>query len=57
VKYALIEILLPWKEQRTPELPAAQYLPVLVNPAWAFAEIKSDLLGSHYVPRGFFVNV
>jgi hypothetical protein len=57
VKYALIEVLLSGKKQRTPELPATQYLPVLVNPRWAFAEIKSDLLGSHYVPWGFFVNV
>jgi hypothetical protein len=47
VKYALIEILLPWKEQRTPELPAAQYLPMLINPGWAFAEIESDLLRRH----------
>jgi hypothetical protein len=40
----LMEFLLSWKKQRTPELPAAQYLPVLINPAHAFPEIMGDLL-------------
>jgi hypothetical protein len=48
LKYSLIEILLAWKHKRTPELPAAQYLPVFVDPADAFLHILSDLLSCHY---------
>jgi hypothetical protein len=49
MKYALIEVLLSWKEQRTPELHAAQYSPVLVNPATALPEKEGDLLKGQYI--------
>jgi hypothetical protein len=51
----LIEILLSWKKKRTPELPAAQYLPVFIHPADAFSEIQADLLGIHYLTAVYVV--
>src|SRR5271157_1831256 len=48
MKYSLIEILLVWKYKRSPELPAAQYLPVFVNPTFTFPEHLGDLLNCHY---------
>jgi hypothetical protein len=43
-----MEFLLRWEQDRTPELHAAQYLPVLVNPTQAFFQIGGDLLRGHY---------
>jgi hypothetical protein len=43
-----MEFLLAWKKDRTPELPAAQDLPVLIDPTFAFAQIMGDLLNRHY---------
>jgi hypothetical protein len=37
------------KKQAAPELPAAQYPPVLVDPALAFPKVLGDLLEAHYV--------
>jgi hypothetical protein len=44
----LIKVLLSRKKERTPELPATQYLPVFINPTGAFPEILSSLLRGHY---------
>jgi hypothetical protein len=52
----LIKVLLTGKKDCTPELSAAQLLPVLINPARAFLEKAGDLLGGHYAGLGRFVN-
>jgi hypothetical protein len=53
----LIEILLVREEQRTSELPAAQYLPIFINPTYAFMKKLGDLLGAHYDQFRFYVNL
>jgi hypothetical protein len=52
----LIEVLLSGKEQRTPELPAAQLLPVFIDPTEAFSKESGDLLGSQYIVGFVIVN-
>jgi hypothetical protein len=44
-----MEFLLSREKNGTPELPAAQYPPVLVNPGLALAKIAGDLLDGHYI--------
>jgi hypothetical protein len=44
-----MEFLLGRKQDGTPELHAAQYLPVLINPAQTFFQILGDLLWSQYI--------
>jgi len=44
----LIEFLLFWKKQRTPEFHTADYPPVLVNPTLTLAKINSGLLKGQY---------
>jgi hypothetical protein len=45
----LIKVLLRRKNERTPELPAAQQSPIFVNPRRALPEKLGDLLEAHYV--------
>jgi hypothetical protein len=52
----LIKVLLTGKEQRTSELSTTQFLPVLVNPARAFAQVLGDLLGCQNIVYDFCVN-
>jgi len=44
IEYTLIELLLSWKEQGTPELPSAQQMRILVNPAQALSQIPGYIL-------------
>jgi hypothetical protein len=44
----LIEVLLRWKTDGTPELYTAQVSPMLVNPTGAQLEKLGDLLRGHY---------
>jgi hypothetical protein len=43
-----MKFLLRWEQNGTPEPHAAQYLPMLVDPTQAFAEIAGDLLRGKY---------
>jgi len=51
-----MEFLLSREKNGTPELPAAQYPPVPINPALAPAKIAGDLLRGHYLRLGIGVN-
>jgi hypothetical protein len=51
-----MKFLLRWEQNGTPELHAAQYLPVLVNPTQAFFQIAGDLLWGNYFCSLEFVN-
>jgi hypothetical protein len=53
----LIEVLHRRKDQRTPELHAAQLLPMLIDPAQAFLEKAGDLLRGHYLLYAAYVNL
>jgi hypothetical protein len=52
-----MEFLLRWEQDRPPELHAAQYLPVLVNPTGALAKVLGDLLEGHYLFLEIAVNI
>jgi hypothetical protein len=52
----LIKVLLSREKQRTPELPAAQLLPVLVHPTGAFAQVSGNLLGGQNIVIWIVVN-
>jgi len=46
-----MEFLLSREKNGTPELPSAQYLPILIDPAPALAKIVGNLLEGHYIAR------